>query len=200
LAKGERDSDALRTTLDISLGHSGGQMVRRLVVFLALSSFLGLVAACGGDPTPRPTSTPFQRPTVAFEPESVRVAVEEEIGVDLMVYPADKGVSAAEIRLEFDPAVLDLLSASPGTFLGNDPLVIASTIDNETGSAYFVMGRKGSTEVPSQAGELLTLRWKTRLGASPGSYPVRITLSQLTNESFDFITVVDSRPLTFEIQ
>ena len=123
----------------------------------------------------------------------------ERFDVPLIVHPLGNGISAAEIRLRFDPGTVELVSMTPGTLLGDDPLVVIQSINDETGEAQFVLARKGATAVPTEMGVLLTLRWRTLQGASVGFHRVQVTLADLVDEAFDFVHDVETKSFLLDV-
>ena len=152
-------------------------------------------------PTPTPTATPqpLLRPTVTFGTEMISVDSDERFDVPLIVHPLGNGISAAEIRLTFDPGSFELVSMTPGTLLGADPLVVIQSINDQTGEAQFVMARKGATAVPTATGTLLILRWRTLQGASTGIHAVHLVAAVLVDEAFAFVPDVETKSFLLEV-
>ncbi len=130
----------------------------------------------------------------------ISVDRDESFLAPLIVYPLGNGISAAEIRLRFDTATVELVSMTPGTLLGNDPLVVIQSINDGTGEAQFVLARKGATAVPTEMGVLLTLHWRTLQGASEGFHSVQLALADLVDEAFAFVPRVEAKSLLFDIK
>ena len=153
-------------------------------------------------PTPTPTATPrpLLRPTVTFGTEVIGVGRDEGFDVPLIVHPLGNGISAVEIRLRFDTATVELVSMTPGTLLGDDPLVVIQSVNDETGEAQFVLARKGATAVPTQMGVLLTLRWRTLQGVSVGFHSVQLAQADLVDEAFAFVPDVETKSLLFDVK
>ena len=129
----------------------------------------------------------------------MRVDRNESFQVALIVIPVGKGISASEIRLTFDPGSFELVSMTPGTLLGADPLVVIQSINDQTGEAHFVMARKGTTSIPTATGTLLILQWRTLQGASTGIHAVHLVAAVLVDEAFAFVPDVETKSFLLDV-
>ncbi|GEM_PF-417862 len=99
-------------------------------------------------PTPSPTRTPTAAPPpgsgqaqIRVQPERATVHVGETFRVDLVVVTGDQALDGAAAYLDFDPAVLQVVSVVPGDRLST---VLSNTYDNGRGHVDFVAGTLGT--------------------------------------------------------
>lgn len=111
----------------------------------------------------------------------------EEVTISVEVRPEDWGVSAGEINLGFEPAIMHVIDLEPGDLLGSDPLVGVSDIDNEAGTLRYALARRGPTTVATPAGAFVRIRLGVLEGAEGGMYRLTLTKVGLADENFEDI-------------
>ena len=112
----------------------------------------------------------FTVPTVSVEPASTTGLCPGDVfSVNVTVDPAGKGVSAADVKIAFDAAVVECEDVSPGDLLGEHPLEGKKVIDNENGMVWYALARIGDTPVPTEKGTFAVLSFKVKEDA-PVSY------------------------------
>ncbi|MCW7075273.1 MAG: cohesin domain-containing protein, partial [Candidatus Methanospirare jalkutatii] len=133
-----------------------------------------------------PASTPGLRPGDAF---SVNVTVD----------PAGRGINGAEVKIAFDATVVECEDVSPGNLLGERPLEGKKEIDNENGMVWYKLYRRGSTPVPTEEGTFAVLSFKVKEDAPEGTYYLKISSAELTDENFNYISPIEIKNGTFTI-
>ena len=101
-------------------------------------------------------------PTVSIEPEPMTLCPGDAFSVNVTVDPAGRGVSAADVKIAFDAAVVECEDVSPGNLLGDSPLELKKEIDNENGMIWYVVSRIGDTPVPTEKGTFAVLSFKVK--------------------------------------
>jgi Cohesin domain len=128
-----------------------------------------VTVSSGPTPTPPPTSTPTSTSTpgpsptpggtlVRVDPSSQTVSIGDNFGVDIRIENVEN-LGSYEWLLTFDPAVLDYVSVSNGSFLGSTGrTVFCPGAILDTGSVRFGCSTAGTTPPgPSGAGVLATI-------------------------------------------
>ena len=109
----------------------GNGLARNLILTIPFFILLGLCCIAGiGMATNVFTAT---KPTVSIEPALTPLCPGDVFSVNVTVDPAGKGVSAADVKIAFDAAVVECEDVSPGDLLGDSPLEKKKVIDNENG-------------------------------------------------------------------
>ncbi len=135
-----------------------------------------------------PDFTASGKPTVSIEPASTMGLCPGDVfSVNVTVDPAGKGVSAADVKIAFDAAVVECEDVSPGNLLGEKLIEFKKDIDNENGIVWYTLARIGSTPVPTEEGTFAILSFKVKEDAPEGTYNLEITSAILTDENLDYI-------------
>jgi len=138
-------------------------------------------------------------PTVSVEPVSTPLCPGDVFSVNVTVDPAGKGVSAADVKIAFNAAVVECEDVSPGDLLGDSPLEGKKVIDNESGMVWYALARIGDTPVPTEKGTFAVLSFKVKGDAPEGTYYLRISSAKLTDENFAYISPIEIKNGTFTI-
>ena len=185
-------------TTEVDGGHLGSVSAGRIRIAKALWVLMARLAGWDGrvDVTPPPstatptvippTTTPTRTPTavpptatptplstevvLALAPSLVNVGAGGVFTVAVTVQANAQPLDAAAAFLDFDPAVLQVVTIVPGTAL---PAVIHNHFDNQLGQVNFAAGTLSGSA--SGAFTLATITFQAR-GASPGS-PLRFALA-----------------------
>lgn len=123
-----------------------------------------------------------------FEPPFVDLFPGEEVEVRLALVPVSQGLSAVDVEITFDPAVVQVLSVEPGDLLGTEPLVVVKEIDNENGVVRLAMARRGASPTPSPGGTLAHISVQVSETATSGSTTtVELRAVKLVDEAFNLV-------------
>ncbi len=138
-----------------------------------------------GTPTPTLTPTPMTTAgavlcSVHSQPQTIKPG--DEFVALVEVDPTGYGISSGDLNLSFPSSVVELLSADPGTLLGDNALTGIRQIDNFAGTLRLAMSRQGTTPSPSPEGSLAVLRFIVKSDAPPGDYLIRPTRLALADE------------------
>ena len=127
-------------------------------------------------PTPKPAPAPQPAPTpvpgvasASLDPETIEARPGDEFVLAVAVDPQGHGLSGGEVLLTFPSDVLEVVSYEPGTLLGPNPIFGVQHLDQSSGSIRIALGRLGSTPVPTEAGDLLVVRFRVKRTASTGN-------------------------------
>jgi hypothetical protein len=171
-----------------------------LSLFLLVALAAGLLgASCGSGGEPPITPPPIPEEGVYLNPTYIEAEPGEEITISIEVKPSGWGVSGGEIRLAFDPDVLQAIDIEPGSFLGSNPIVGLQQLDNQAGEISLALARVGETEVPSPAGVLVTVELKVLDSAASGVYEIELIVVGLADENFNDIVGFTVQGLTIKI-
>ncbi len=125
---------------------------------------------------------------LGFEPPFVDLFPGEEVEVRIALVPVSQGLSAVDVEITFDPAVIQVLSVEPGDLLGAEPLVLLTEIDNENGVVRLAMARKGASPTPSPGGTLAHVSVQVPETATSGSTTtVEFRAVKLVDEAFNLV-------------
>jgi len=125
---------------------------------------------------------------ISLAPGSQKVSTGQEINLAIQALVAGFGISGAELEVKFDPAVIQVISLSPGDLLGSSPIVAIEEINNSTGYVHYALARRGETQASDSAGTLVTLRCTIPNSAPIGNHDVTIKSAILTDEQFQETT------------
>ena len=97
-------------------------------------------------------------------------------------------LAAAPLKIKWDPKILRLNQATPGSLLGQDANVNAPTLDirNDAGEASIEMSRRASAGGVSGSGPVLQL---TFMAIGKGSTTIAVTEANLKNSKQEAIAV-----------
>jgi general secretion pathway protein D len=146
-------------------------------------------AAPGPPPTVAPSApaAPTSETKLSFSPAQVQVALSAPVVVTLQ---ADNvtDLAAAPVKIKWDPKVLRLNQAAPGTLLGQGASVNAPTLDirNDAGEASIDMSRLAASGGVSGSGPIMQL---TFMAIGKGSTSVAVTEVNLKNSKQQPIAV-----------
>lgn len=87
-------------------------------------------------PTPSPIAKTVE---LSVEPKQISVVVGEKATIALVAISKTDKLSAAELKISFDPSAVKIEKVSAGEFFSN-PTVLAQEIDNKTGKVDFALG------------------------------------------------------------
>lgn len=142
------------------------------------------------EPIPEPLpEQPLNLPSggVYFNPPSQQVVTGEEIIVSVETKLKGFGISAAEITLEFDPNVLQVIGLTAGELLGSGPLVGTEEKDDQRGVIHYALARKGPTQITDCAGVLAVIKFKV-VGSAGDQHNLTLSEVKLTNQDFKTIS------------
>jgi len=117
-------------------------------------------------PTPTPTGTPVSGARVIVSPATRLVGLGQAAAVEIRIENVS-GLYAADLRLGFNPILLQAQSVTPGSFLAG--YVAVNKIDNEAGEISYAVTRQRPDPPVSGDGVLATI---TFIGLSEGSSPL----------------------------
>ncbi len=133
--------------------------------------------ACGAPSPPR----------LSFSPAPIQVALSAPVVVSLQ---ADNvtDLGSAPVKIKWDPKILRLNQAAPGTLLGQPGSVNAPTLDirNDAGEATIEMSRRAGAGGVSGSGPILQL---TFMAIGKGSTTITVTEATLKDSKQQPITV-----------
>ena len=148
---------------------SGAKLLLAGAALLAMLLTIG----CGSSKstltsTPTPGTTETHTATPGTSPSSSALALTldlgsgrvkrgEEFSVVVNLDPLGRGVSGAQVSIEYDSAVLQAVGAEPGDLLGPDPAEAGPTIDHAKGTIDYAAARIGPTQGPTSSGSFATL-------------------------------------------
>jgi len=156
-----------------------------LCAIMALTLLL-LSISCGKPAAESVSGTPG---SVFINPKSQTAKSAGQIKVSIEVIPAGWGISAAEVRVSFDPTKLEALSVQAGDALGQKPIQGVLKIDNAQGTIIYALARLGETTAPGVKGVLANLEFRGKSGAT-GTAKIELTRVGLSDENFQDITGV----------
>ena len=154
-------------------------------------------------PTPIPILTPIpltDTVVVKVEPASARAARGQDVEFQVVVEPGLNGVSAGEITLSFDPALLQVVDIEAGDFLGANPAQGPQQIDNVGGQAIYALARVGETVSPSTTGTLATIILRVQESGTSPEGSLIFSEVRFTDDKFEFIPNVEAIGGVVEIQ
>ena len=169
--------------------------------------------------TPLPTIAAAACPTVAVDsssqsPESLLISFQATVEKtaegcflhgEIQVDAGGHGVSAGEVHLLFDPALLHLTEIEVGDLLGAQPLVGHQAIDNEQGTMGLALARVGQTTSSTPAGIFASVKGEL-LSSAPGAI-YKITIGNVepyvtgfVDENFQDIQQMEYQGATVHVQ
>ena len=165
----------------------GYEMTRKkiaviVVVLIAIGVGISAIWWAGGGEGPALPSA-----GVYINPPSLEAEPGEEITINVEVKPGERGVSGAQIYLEYDSSALEVTALEPGSFLGSTPTVGFKEISNDDGILGYAMARVGETSVPSPPGLLAIVTLNVLDSAPDGEYPLTISYVSLADEDIERI-------------
>lgn len=104
-----------------------------------------------------PTPTPVAQTELVLSPDVVELApgVTEEVYVNILT--RENQVTAVQLEIAYDPAVLRIVSVKPGTFLPT-PITLINNIDRENGRISFALGIPPSQDPVTGSGDVAIIR------------------------------------------
>ncbi len=163
-------------------------MVNRIIRAANLGMVMAIMLllsgiSCGKSASESASGTPG---SVFLNPKSQTAKPAGQIKMNVEVVPAGWGVSAAEVRVSFDPTKLEAVSVQAGDALGQKPIQGVLKIDNAQGTIIYALARVGETPTPGVKGVLANLEFRAKSGAT-GTVKIDLTKVGLTNENFEEI-------------
>jgi len=144
-----------------------------------------LVAAAVGVPTVGATP---EAPTVRFEPAELEVLPGETFEVRVMIDDVED-LSAFEVRMAYDPAVIELEDTERGEFLGSTGRVALSLgpdISVDEGTVAFGALAMGEEAGPDGSGLLATISGRA---LQEGSSPLKLQQVDVFNTRLELVSV-----------
>lgn len=142
-----------------------------------------------------PQPVPAQ-PTAPPPPKRVSIRVSapatvkqnEQFSVDIMASDADN-LYSAPLTIVFDPATLEAVSLTEGSFLNQDgrKTVFINKIDNQNGQLQIKISREGETDGVSGAGKLLSANFKAKATGPASIGFIGVKLSAAGGKQLDSI-------------
>ena len=125
----------------------------------------------------------------------------------MTVDPQGRGISGVELKIEFDPAVLQMIDVVPWTLLGEKPEEVRSTIpftdiDNTLGTLHYADVRVDVTHPPTPPGLLATIKLRVLETAKAGrDTSLRIVDVKIPDENIREIQhiLIESETLTVRV-
>lgn len=134
---------------------------------------------------------------VSLTPSTLDAAPGETIKVDVEVDPKGRGISAAEVTINFDPQALAYDGMSVGGLLGESPLLGVES--GERGQLLFALARRGPTSAPTEAGTLATITFKVLEGPPSGEYGLTVYRVGLADEAQQDVALIASSSATVNL-
>ena len=130
---------------------------------------------------------PANQPKLSFSPSPMQVALSAPVVVTLQG-DSLTDLAAAPLKIKWDPKILRLNQATPGSLLGQDANVNPPTLDirNDAGEASIEMSRLASAGGVSGSGPVLQL---TFMAIGKGSTTIAVTEANLKNSKQEAIAV-----------
>ena len=114
----------------------------------------------------------------------------QAVQVQIVVDPGSNGISAGEIRLAYNPALVEVIDITPGNLLGTNTIEGNKSIDNTEGRLSYAIARVRDTSVPTSPGTLATISLRIPGNASTGNALLELTKVAFTNQASEFIANV----------
>ncbi len=139
-----------------------------------------------------PTDVPptIEPVTITMTSTADIVSPSSEFDVSIRVDPQDKGISGVTVGIQYDPAVVQPITVTPGVLLGDEPVEAGPFIDETAGTVEYTLARVGVTQPPTQPGLFATMRFAV-LDAAPTGQPTALTLSHVKVADADAQEVVE---------
>jgi hypothetical protein len=107
----------------------------------------------------------------------------QEFSVELILDPQGRGISGVQVRIEYDPTILQAVGMERGDSLGPDQVEVP-IFDEENGVIEYAAARIGPTEPPTPSGLFATLKLRVLESAPPGKETgLRITEVKIPDEN-----------------
>ena len=141
---------------------------------------------------PEPTDVPstIEPVTITMASTADVISPSTEFDVTISVDPQDRGLSGVTIRIQYDPAVVQPITVTPGALLGDDPVEAGPFIDEIAGTVEYTLARVGMTQAPTQPGLFATLRFAV-LETAPTGQPITLTMPHVKIADEDAQEVVE---------
>jgi len=156
-----------------------------LVFILAVFGFSLASTSCQLTSLEEPPEATIE--SMYLYPPSQQANPGQELAVTVEVRSMGTIITGGEIRLTFNPAVLNVTEVAAGDLLGVDAVFGLSDIDNEIGEIRFALARKGEGPDSTSSSVLSVIKLKVLDTASPGSYQLNLHEVLLTDDEFNFI-------------
>lgn len=137
--------------------------------------------------------------SVKLEPEYMEVSPGREFKISVIIDPGTYGVSAGDIKIVFDPTVLEALNISAGSIFGSPLLEPIRDINNTKGRIHYVAARIGKTIPPTPLDDFLSIRFRVKTAANPGDYIIKIESIGLSDENASDIPDILTRDSVIRI-
>ncbi|MEM1550302.1 MAG: cohesin domain-containing protein [Candidatus Bathyarchaeia archaeon] len=128
------------------------------------------------------TSANAQIVTVYIETDRMDVYPSETFSANIIVDPGEKGISAVDIILSFNPEILEALSINKGSLLGKNVIELFNEINNTEGVIRYVAARVGPTIPPTPKEVLITITFRVRQDVEPINTTLIITNIGIADE------------------
>jgi len=171
-------SARISNTSDI-LGQRLGSVILRLMILLIAVALLGAILLVS-----LPASRGFTQSTVILiQPSSSDVDVEDTVTVDIRIEDVTD-LYGVDVQLSFDPALLEVQDADPGTddiqiqkgtFPAPD-FVVKNEADSSAGTIWYAVSQMSPTEPISGSGVAASITFK---GLAGGTSSVAFTYQKI---------------------
>ncbi|MFQ6029381.1 MAG: cohesin domain-containing protein, partial [Dehalococcoidia bacterium] len=123
---------------------------------------------------------------LGFLPQGLALLPGETGDIRVDVTPMNRGISAAEVEITFDPQIIQVTEIQPGDLLGENPIVGLSAIDNSAGVVRLALARLGPSVAPASGGTLARLSLEaTETAPSQSGTLLELSSVQLVNEALE---------------
>lgn len=112
-----------------------------------------------------PTPTPVAHTMLTLSPDTVQIGANGSGSVEVMIDTGENQVTAVQLELSYDPAVLRNVVVTPGDFLPT-PITLINNNDRDNGRISFALGIPPSQDPVTGAGTVATIRF-TRVSRVP---------------------------------
>ncbi|MEM2148959.1 MAG: cohesin domain-containing protein [Ignisphaera sp.] len=140
-----------------------------------------------------------QTVTVYIEINKMKVSPGETFLANVIIDPAEKGISAVDVILSFNPEVLEALNISKGRLLGENVIELFSEINNTAGIIHYVAARVGATTPPTPKEILASIVFRVKQNAKPINTTISIARIGIADERIADIEYINTKNVTISI-
>ena len=126
--------------------------------------------------------------TVRLSTTVQAVAAGETFTVDVILDPASSGVSAFDVTLTFDPAIVTVSQLALGDIFGANGITAITTIDSTAGTARVVGVRAGATSGATAPGTIVRVEATAVVAVADAAKALTISAISVTDANFAFLT------------
>ncbi len=150
-------------------------------------------------PTPTPTPVPATVVLLFLNPAQLALRPGQTFVINVEARPGKYGLSAGEVNLVFNPAVMSIADIQPGDLLGLNPIVGTKQVDNGAGKLKYALARVGPTASPTSSGVFAIITFRVLPSAQTGKHALAISSVGLANESLQSIASIMTEHATLEV-